>query len=833
MGGIIGNNATGAHSIVYGMTCDHTLAVDAVLSDGSRARFDAFDADGWQARGKRPGLEGAIYRAIPGILERSAGQIAARYPRTFRHVAGYNLHKLVAADHPNLASLLVGSEGTLGITIEATLNCVRPPGLKRLALVHFSELRAALEAVPVMLKSDPSAIELLDRMLLGLTRDKIEYRRLLTFVEGDPEIVLIVEYAGEAEGELDAGITRLREKLAQINHRDPVVIVSDPVQQANVWFVRKVGLGILMSVRGDAKPIPFIEDAAVPVEHLADYITQIVDVAHQAGVERVAMYAHASAGCIHVRPLIDLKTADGVRQLHEIGQGSLGLVLKYGGTISGEHGQGFSRSEFSEPFFGPELVQAFREVKAAFDPAGIMNPGKIIDAPRMNDESLLRMGTGYAVPLAPPATRYDFESDGGFARAVEMCNGAGVCRKLGQGVMCPTFMVTRDETHSTRGRANALRSAMMGLLGPEGMTSRELYRVMELCLSCKACKNECPSVVDMAKLKAEFLYGYYREHGTPLRARLLGRIAALNRLGQPFWPLTNALLAGPGRWALTALGVHPERPLPRLAPQTFTQWYRQHKSQQNRAAPASQKPVVLFHDTFMQHNDPQIGQAAVKVLEAAGYDVIVLEQKKCCGRPAMSKGMLDEAARLAKHNIALLAPYAEQGIPIVGCEPSCVAALVDEYPDLVPGPQARAAAGMSMMIETFLAQESEAGRLKLRFDSAPRKVLLHGHCHQKALFSTAGTHAMLKLIPNCAVEEVESGCCGMAGAFGYETEHYEMSIALSEMYLAPTVRSASPETIIAAPGTSCREQIAHTTNRRALHPIEVLAAALVDGVDAG
>ncbi len=823
MGGIVGNNATGSHSIVYGMSVDHVLALDTILADGSRVTFDALNGDSWADRGKRPGLEGQIYQAVPGILERYADQIASRYPQTFRTVAGYGLNQLAGVDSPNLAKLLVGSEGTLGVTTEARLNLVPVPKVKRLALVHFSEMRAALEAVPELLKTDPSAIEMLDKMMLDLTRESAEYRHLLTYIEGDPAIVLFVEYAGENESELDAGIDRLKAALNRIHHHDPLVVLSDPAQQAEVWSVRSVGLGILMSIRGDTKPLPFIEDAAVPVEHLADYITHIHQVAHEAGVDQVAMYAHASAGCLHIRPMVNLKTKDGVRQIREIGQGALELVMEYKGTISGEHGQGIARSEFGEQLFGPELMQAFHEVKAAFDPKGIMNPGKIIDAPRMDDESLLRFGSDYSTPYALQNTVMNFDSDGGFARSVEMCNGAGVCRKLDQGVMCPSFMVTRDEAHSTRGRANALRAAMMGLLGPDGMTSKELYEVFELCIACKACKSECPSVVDVAKMRGEFLQNYYDQHGTPLRSLLFANIASMDRLGQPVWPLANLMMAGPVKWVMVGMGVHPNRTLPKLAPQTFTRWYGQHRSQ----TPAKQGKVVLFVDTFMQHNEPNIGQAAVKVLEAGGYEVIIVQKDD--GRPAVSKGQLRMAAKLARQNVTVLAPYAEEGIAIVGCEPSAMAMMVDEYPSMVPGEQAQAVAEQAMLIEQFIVREVEAGRLKLTFDETPRKVLLHGHCNQKALFGTKCTHQMLGLIPNCTVEEVESSCCGMAGSFGYEKEHYEISIQMAERSLAPAVRAASADTIICALGTSCRDQIEHTAQRQGLHPIEVLAGAMVGG----
>lgn len=820
VGGVMGNNSTGAHSILYGMTADHVIDAHVILSDASSATFDSFDPDEWGLRGKRPGLEGGIYRSLAQLMEKYAEQIATRYPRTFRNVAGYNLNLLSDSNRPNLASLIVGSEGTLGVITEATLNLVPTPKVKHLAMVHFSDLRAALEAVPRILESEPSAIEILDKMLLDLTRERIEYRRLLTFIEGDPVVVLLVEYAGDTEQILDHGITRLRKTLGELKHKDPVVMVSDARQQANVWFVRSVGLGILMSIRGDAKPIPFIEDAAVPVEHLADYVSRIDNFSKEVGVERVAMYAHASAGCIHVRPLINLKAETGLRQLRQIAEKSLALVMEYGGTTSGEHGEGLARGEFSERLFGPELTQAFRHVKAVFDPQGMFNPGKVVDVPRMDDETHLRFGSDYAVPLAPQSTRLNFQQEGGFSGAVEMCNGSGVCRQHGQGVMCPPFQATRDEAYSTRGMANALRSAMMGLLGPEGMTSEELYPILDLCISCKACKAECPSAVDMAKLKAEFLHNYHQVHGIPLRDRVFGNIARLNKLGQPLRPLTNLLLGGSTRWLQTKLGIAPQRSIPPLARETFSQWFRRRKKT------SGSKQVVLFHDTFMEHNHPKVGRAAVRVLEAAGFEPILVERRQCCGRPAVSKGFLDEAARLARHNIALLAPYAEQGISIVGCEPSCMTMLVDEYVSLVPTAQAKSVARMALPIEEFLVGEREKETFKLSLSDRPRTIHFHGHCQQKAVFGTDSTIAMLRMLPNAHVELIQSGCCGMAGSFGYEAEHYDLSIKLAEMSLAPAVRAASEDAIIAATGISCRDQINHTTGRAALHPIEILASAL-------
>lgn len=822
VGGMLANNSTGTHSILYGMTDQHVVSTQVVLSDASTAVFEAIDGVDLASRLGKPGLEGTIYRQVVDILERYAAPIAKRYPKIFRNVAGYNLNLLAQDEALNLARLIAGSEGTLGVVTEATLKLVPIPTRTQLAVVHFDSLRSGLEAVPAILESGPSAVELIDKMMLDLTRDKAEYRRLLTFVEGDPAVLLLVEFMGETEAALEAKIADLRRNLQAINRHGAVVVISDPKEQANVWRTRKAGLGILMSIRGDAKPVPFIEDAAVPVERLAEYVTQIHEFALQTGVEQVAMYAHASAGCVHVRPLINLKTGEGLRQIRAIAAKSAELVIRYGGTTSSEHGEGLARGEFNQDLFGGELHQAFKEVKRAFDPRGLLNPGKVVNVPRMDDEALLRFGPSYTTPQEPKVTVFDFTADRGFAGAVEMCNGSGACRKTRDGVMCPAFQATRNEAHSTRGFANSLRAAMMGLLGPEAMTSKELFEVLDLCLMCQACKSECPSVVDMAKLKAEFLHGYYRESRRPLRSMLFGNIARLNRLGQRFAPLTNALTAGPLRWLLSFLGVHRRRPLPKLASQTFSDWFA---SRQERGG----RPVVLFHDTFMQYNHPQVGVAAVKVLEAAGYQPILIAQKSCCGRPAVSKGLLQVARDSASHNLHLLAPHARAGTPIVGTEPSCISMLAEEYPDLVPGDDSKVVASMALPLETFLVQEGRAGRLEdLNFDERARQVLFHGHCQQKAVFGTRSTLEMLELVPNLSVRLIESGCCGMAGSWGYEAEHYDLSIRLAELALAPAVRAAPEGSIISAAGTSCREQIAHTTGRAALHPVQIMAEALLD-----
>ncbi|HEU5395050.1 MAG TPA: anaerobic glycerol-3-phosphate dehydrogenase subunit C, partial [Candidatus Methylomirabilis sp.] len=533
-----------------------------------------------------------------------------------------------------------------------------------------------------------------------------------------------------------------------------------------------------------------------------------------------AYYAHASVGCLHIRPIIDLKQEPEVEKMRSIAEQVSDLVLEFGGAMSAEHGDGLARSCWNEKMFGPTLYKAFQEVKGAFDPHGMMNPGKIVNAPPMTEN--LRYGPRYRARQV--RTHFSFGREGGFDRAVELCNGAGVCKKKLEGTMCPSYMVTREEEHSTRGRANALRAALSGHLPAEALTSHRMYEVLDLCLECKGCKAECPSNVDMAKLKYEFLAHYYAAHGTPLRARLFGHIAALSRLGCALAPVSNWMLASaPARFALERLvGVDRRRRLPPFARPTFARWF----AARNGAAPQGErKSVVLFNDTFMTYNYPEIGRAAVALLEAAGFHV-VLAEKRCCGRPMISKGMVEQARANARYNLEQLAPYAEAGMPIVGCEPSCLLTFRDEYPDLLEDARAERLARHVFLIEEFLLDLHERGELPLTFRPAAGEILFHGHCHQKALVGSAPSLKVLRLLPGVRVTEVDSGCCGMAGSFGYEREHYDISQAIGARRLFPAVQAAGPETEIVAAGISCRQQIAHATGRRARHLVEVLAAAL-------
>jgi FAD/FMN-containing dehydrogenase/Fe-S oxidoreductase len=835
MGGIVSNNSTGSHSILYGMTADHILETGVILSDGTRARFGALEDGELSRRGEAAGLEGQIYRQIAQLTQYPANQeiIRAGTPRHWRRCGGYNLDRLIPDDglnfkvardpRFNLAKLVCGAEGTLAVLTDLKLNLVPLPTKTALAVVHFENLTAALSAVPAMLEVDPSAIELLDFLGLTLCRNVPEYARLLsTFVDGEPNCVLITEFYGESEAELNSKVARLEEHLRK-NKAGAITttVAFSPEHQLNVWTVRKVGLGLMMSIKGDHKPIPFIEDAAVPTEHLAEYVTKLESFCNDIGTD-VAYYAHASAGCLHIRPLINAKKAEEVAKLPEITSFSVELLHGYEGALSSEHGDGRARSWLNERFFGPELYELYREVKRTFDPDYILNPGNVVDGQVMTEN--LRYGDAYnVVPLEP---HIDFGYEHGFDRAIEMCNGAGVCRKRTTGTMCPSFMVTRDEEHSTRGRANALRAAMSGLLPESELTSERMYQVMDLCLECKACKAECPSSVDMAKIKFEFLARYYEENGVPLRTRLFGNIAALSGLaGGALAPLANWTLdSRPVRAALERfVGISAQRALPPYARETFSSWFKR------RPAATEARPVgkvALFPDAFTNYNFPQIAIAATELLEAAGYEVL-LPGHRDDGRPLISKGLVDKARAQAIDTVGHLLPFAEKGIPIVGIEPSSLLTLRDEYLYLLPGDErVERVAAAAFTFEEFIATAADEERLALKFHEEPRRLLLHGHCHQKALVGTVPSKRALSLPPNYTVSEIDSGCCGMAGSFGYEIEHYEISMRMAERRLLPAVREAGPDTLIVAAGISCRQQILHGTGRTALHPAEVLRAAI-------
>ncbi len=808
LGGMIGNNSAGARSLIYGKTVDNVLEVTAILADGSEAVFGPVWRQNLESKTKGDSLEAQIYRAALSLAEEYRSEIEEHYPRIPRRVSGYNLDELLDPDEINLAKLIVGSEGTLATVIEAKLEVVPLPAATGLAVLHFDALLPALETAFEALALEPSAVELVDHMVLELARESLEYSRRLRFVEGDPQALIIVEFYGESKSEVVSKLGELESRLGK--QAQAVVRVLDVAEQANVWKVRKAALPLLLGLPGDHKPIAFVEDTAVAPEQLSDYIRRFNELLEDSQTVG-SFYAHAGAGCLHIRPLINLKEGSEVQKMHRLAEDVSDLVLEFGGAMSGEHGDGLARSQFNEKMFGPKLYEAFRKLKAAFDPQGIMNPGKVVEAPSMTEN--LRYGSSYQT--MDLSTFFPYRKEGGFARAVELCNGAGVCRKKLEGTMCPSYMVTQEEEHSTRGRANALRAVLDGRLEPEELTGERLYEVMDLCISCKGCKAECPSNVDMARIKSEYLAIYHDKHPHPLRDHMFSSVDTAGRLGVAATPVSNWVTRNSWfRWALERWGgIDRRRTIPPYARQTFSDWFV------NREPPTGRRRwrVVLFHDTFMNYNDPEVGVAATRLLEAAGFDVLLVP-KRCCGRPAISKGMLTEARSLARANVEILYPYVQQGYAIVGCEPSCLLSLRDEYPDLVPGPESEAIAKRSFLIEEFLPG------VEINFPAPPPHVLVHGHCHQKAL---SGTDPLVRFLEQTGsrVEVVDSGCCGMAGSFGYEREHFDISLEMAGRRLLPAVRRAAPETVLAAPGTSCRHQIQDGTGRRAYHPVEIVARA--------
>ena len=828
LGGMLGNNSGGSHSIAYGLTVEHVLELTCLLADGTRVVFGEVTPEAFAVKGRLPGPEGRIYREVARLRATYADEIRARYPTHWRRVAGYNLNELVngAARTPggppagpaplNMARLLVGSEGTLVTVLEAKVRLVPRPARTALDVIHYRDMQEALESSQSILETGPYAVELTDKVILDLARGNIEQAARMGFVQGDPAAILIVEYAGGSDAEVRAKVEALEARRARERWGYASHVALDPGEQQSIWKLRNAGLGLLLGMKGDKKPIAFVEDTCVEPRHLPEFVPRFREIFAKHDTVG-AYYGHCSVGCLHIRPVINLKTPRGLEQVRAIAREIFDLVFEFGGTMSSEHGDGRARSPYLERMYGPRLVQAFRELKGAFDPEGRMNPGNIVASPGITEH--LRYGAGYTT--WEPATLLDFSAQGGFAASIEMCNGVGACRKTLEGTMCPSYMATRDEEHSTRGRANALRAVLSGRLPPAEFTGRRLYEVMDLCLECKGCKAECPANVDMAKLKYEFLHHYHAANGLPLRNRLFGRIARLNRLGARMPALVNWLSGlAPSRWLLEkAAGIDRRRPLPALAAETFTAWFARHAP----PAAAPRGEVVLFHDTFTTYNSPEIGRAAVGLLEAAGFRAVLVD-RKCCGRPLISKGMLAEAREHAAWNVRRLAPYAARGVAIVGLEPSCLLTLRDESVDLLRTDEARAVARQSFLLEEFLLRERARG-LELGFAARGRRVLLHGHCHQKALVGTGPTVAALRWA-GFEVEEVDSGCCGMAGAFGFEREHYDLSVTLGNRRLAPAVRAAAADTEVVAPGVSCRQQIEHLAGRRARHPAEVLWTAI-------
>ena len=847
VGGMIGNNSSGARSIVYGKTCDYVRRLRLLLSGGEPMEVGPLTALELDAKLRGEGRESGIYKEALRLAEENREEIAKRFPKILRRVGGYNLDALLNREEINLGRVISGSEGTLAAIVEAEIDLVPVPKATALMVAHFGELMEALEATQVILETRPSAVELIDRIVLEMTRGTQEYRRRMTFVEGDPDALLLVEYSGESARAVAAMLDEAEAKLRRAGKGYAYLKLKEPAAQANVWKVRNAGQGLLIGMVGDRKPATFVEDTAVAPEKLPAYIARFQQIVKAHGTT-ACFYAHASVGCLHIRPLIDLKQEAEREKLKAIAEEISDLVLEFGGALSGEHGDGLVRSPFNEKMFGAKLYGAFRELKRAFDPEGLMNPGKVVDAATLG-ESMAR-----SLRLQPPdgraeriqaatrgafdlrETRFDFSRQGGFVGAVEMCSGVGACRKRTEGTMCPSYMATGEEEHSTRGRAVLLQSAINGRLPATELVSERMFQALDLCLECKGCKGECPANVDMAKLKYEFLAHYYERHGTPLRARLFGDVARMNARASRIRPLYNwSLQNGVVRRVMESIvGIDRRRPLPLLARQKFSEWFAGRGEQKageggtgaSLEAQQAERPAVgLFIDTFTEYHYPEVGIAATRVLEAYGYRVRPISGK-CCGRPMISKGLLDRAVENARENLAMLNAIADRRIPVVGLEPSCLLTFRDEYPDLLPGAEAQRVAQNCFLLEEFLSPEREHPNKNLALKSVGQKALFHGHCHLKALVGSEPSLRLLRGVPGLEVQEIDSGCCGMAGSFGFEKEHYGISMAIAERRLAPAVRALAPDALIVSGGVSCRQQILHTTGKQPLHPAEVMERAV-------
>jgi len=838
LGGMAGNNSCGSRSIRYGNMVHNVASIDAILASGERARFGAGRPE------DMPPAVRAIADKVAALAFAERSEIERQYPKVLRRVGGYNLDIFFPqSERPytldnsvNLSHLLVGSEGTLAVTERLTLKLSPLPRHKALGVVNFPSFYKAMDSAQHIVKLKPTAVELVDRTMIELARANPAFRPVIErALIGQPEAILLVEFAGEEREPQLRDLQRLVALMGDLGLPGSVVELSEPSPQAELWEVRKAGLNIMMSMRGDGKPVSFIEDCAVPLEHLADYTQRLTDVFTRHGT-RGTWYAHASVGTLHVRPILDMRR-DGANKMRAIAEEASALVRQYKGAYSGEHGDGLVRSEWVAWQFGPKLTKAFETIKDLFDPAGILNPGKIVRPSRMDDRSLFRFKPGYAILDYKPAldwSAWNVDNDplterlsasgsggdrsGGFAKAAEMCNNNGHCRKFDAGTMCPSFRVTREEVHLTRGRANTLRLALSGQLGPDALTSDAVAAALDLCVSCKGCKRDCPTGVDMARMKIEVRSARRMAKGLTRRDRLIGSLPALAPWARRLpWLFNLAGLVQP--W----LGFARERSLPKWRGDTFLS-----------ATDVDERDatVVIFADTFSNNFEPHVLHAARRVLQAAGHRIAVAwptlgAPALCCGRTYLATGQVEKAKAEAARLLQALMPFVAKGVPVVGLEPSCLFSLRDEFLVLGLGEPAKALSDNAFLFEEFLVREKRAGRLSLDLRPLTQKTaLLHGHCHQKAFGAMSAVQEALSLVPDLDVTLVESSCCGMAGSFGYEAEHYETSLAMAELSLLPAVRKAPADALIVADGTSCRHQIADGSNRQAIHVAEVLAKAI-------
>lgn len=819
IGGMLANNAAGARSLHYGRMVDQVESVELALADGRLITCEALNEHQWEAKLHQPDAEGHIYREVARLQKHYRKEIQERFPKIPRHVSGYNLDQLLMGPPVNLAKLIAGSEGTLGIATAIKLRIAKILKHTGLCVIHIDDMIQGMQHIKNMLSFHPTSLEMIDHKILEAGRLSPNVRNKLEWLQGNPQAVFVAEFSGDSDHDVDEKLDSFSDKMNSLRIGYAHTLLRNPQDINNVWDVRKAGLGLLLSKRTYSRAVAFIEDISVAPEHLASFMQEFCSYLKHIGKE-AGIYGHIGSGCMHIRPYIDLRKPEEVSQMIQIMSDISDILHKYGGSLSGEHGDGLIRSWLNEKMFGNDLYQAFLDLKTAFDPLNLMNPGKIVNGPAISEKNL-RLNPQIKQAAIP--TFLDFTAEGGFELAADLCNGNGQCRKA-EKVMCPSFQATNDEYDTTRARAQSLRAVINGRLPIEELTSDAIYDVLDLCLECKGCKTECPSQVDMAKMKAEVLFQYQEKHGYFFRNLLFGHIHRINRLSSPVASMFNWISSSSiGKWLLNKCGITTERDLPKLSHERFSSWFKK------QSQPKSQKKVVLFNDTYTEFNHPNIGKATYKILSGLGYEIMLISNV-CCGRPLISKGLLPSVKSKAQRLVKELFPFASLNYPIIFLEPSCLSAIKDDFTGLIGSSNPRLASDLASVIqastslEEFLCSQLQDGRLELPFLNQNATVLFHGHCHQKSLTGTEPSLKVLRSIPGFRVQEINSGCCGLAGSFGYEKEHYDISMKIGNLHLLPAVRNAPPEAIIVANGMSCRSQIEHGSGRHALHLAEAVVA---------
>ncbi len=813
VGGVIGNNSCGAHSVIYGKTIDHVSSLETVLSNGDAHKFEKLSFNKFESLLNKGSLESSIYSNSLNLFKEYTDELEKRFPKIQRRVGGYNLDEVNYDGYVDLTKLIVGSEGTLATITEAELDLVDLPNNKGLLVIEFSDIIKSMEASRYALEFKPSAVEHIGEIIINEAKKSPEFASGIDYLKSNPTDIIVAEFYGENELEVKDKIEKLNSKIQNSKLALSSTIVMDQDQQSKVWNMRKAGLGLVMKKPGEAKAIPFVEDTAVSPEKLPEYVKRFDEIVRSNGTT-AGYYGHASVGCLHIRPLINLKSETDIKKMVKISSDISDLVFEFGGAFSGEHGDGIVRGAWTKKMYGEKVYSAFKDLKKAFDPKNILNPGKIIETPPM--DSNLRFGGNYKTEKID--TFLSFKNEGGFAQAIEMCNGQAACKKVNSGYMCPSFMATRDEVDSTRGRANALRAALSGKLPIKELNSKKLFNVLDLCLECKTCRSECPSGVDMAKIKYEFLHQYYKKNNIPIRSRLTGNIAILNKIGSIFpniFNLTRKLFI----FKLISdyvLKIDKRRNIPKIASHSFEKLYKSDSNSNNKTA-------VFFHDTFTNYNHPQVGLSAIKILKSLNYNVMLID-KKCCGRPLISKGLLESAKKNARYNIDKLYTHVKEGAIVVGAEPSCVSALKDEYPDMFPeDDKAKLISNSTYLLQEIIAAPTNSNKIKFKNNIDKKSYAVQVHCHEKTIAGENVSIDSMKLIPNSKVEKIPSGCCGMAGAFGYEKEHYDISKKIAEGRLIPYINNIEKDTQVAITGVSCRHQIEDFSNHSPKHILEIIA----------